>query len=977
MKGSDALSYSLAVAAAFLGTSSALPPQYFRQMQNPRLEGRPGSEFAPVNGDGRGAPMGPPVDARFSVPEAQSAEYPTDARPAQALSAAPPGAAPDAPAATPPAPAPSTPGQPAPKPAPEQPAPKPAPEQPVPKPAPEQPAPKPPAPGQPAPAPSTPGQPAPKPAPEQPAPKQPAPKPAPEQPAPAPSTPGQPAPKPAPEQPAPKPAPEQPAPKQPAPKPAPAPAPAPAPPAPAEAGKGGDNSACAKIQPEVEKFLKAHPKEQPRVPAKMAYDCLQSVPNKVGPATEMIRSLKAFVGWQSTLAFLKAPPRDYMLPPTDILGGLDDIADSAQKGQYKSEYEFQTAIVEHLVTAHDGHFSYRPDVFKAFTFRNKLIAKVASVSVDGAALPKLYHMEPLLKSINNSTGTADKGFPLAISKINGQPAAALIEALNLKYSSFQDPDSQWNSQLPSYAAPDAAPVLAASRVYQGEKVTVTYEDGSEKSEESFALLRQGVNFRGVKTGEDFYNKFCTPDSILSSPDNISFQIQKTNTSTNGTSPSTKKKPPVQPFIQGYPWPVIRDSGSNITHGYFLNGTGYDKVAVLALNAFAPDDDVKGDDYIKNYQDVIADFLVKCKDEGKTKLVVDVTGNGGGFVVAGYELFAQLFPEVKPFQANNLRLTDSLIDIARVSNNVLNGPNVTQRFKGGNERAAVSVLQNSEVTFNLMPGYVYTPEGHNMTTEDQILAPVQLKGDKFTAYQSTPYNETSADFNLTGTGSRAPAPPPVFKPDDVVILTDGTCGSTCTLFSYLAIKQANVRTTVVGGRPQVGKMQSIAGVEGSQVFAMESLAAGARAVMTLAPKDRARELRNGEMGILASAYALTRAATPGSAGSINGKNAFSMDNAQLPLQFLYQPANCRVFHTRETIMNPAETWKRVVDATWSDPDRFCVEDSQVGLNETDSIGKKKEDPLFRLGTAGVARLGAPSLAMVISAVVGVLFGLAVV
>ncbi|KAI7921688.1 peptidase S41 family protein [Pyricularia oryzae] len=902
MKGSDALGYSLAVAAAFLSASSALPPQYLREMKNPRLEGRPGSEFAPVNGDGRGGPLGPPVDAKFSTTEAQSADYPTDARPDQGQSA-PSGPVPNAPAATPPAPPPSTPGQPAPKPAPEQPAPKPAPEQP--------------------------------------------------------------APKPAPEQPAPKPAPEQPAPKQPVPK----------PPAPAETGKG-DDMACAKIQPEVEKFLKEHPKEQARIPAKMAYDCLQSVPNKVGPAQDMIRSLKAFVGWQSTLAFLKAPPRDYMLPPTDILGGLDDIADSAQKGQYKSEYEFQAAIVEHLVTAHDGHFSYRPDVFKAFTFRNKLIAKVASVSVDGAALPKLYHMEPLLKSINNSTGTASKGFPPAIVKINGQPAATLIESLNLKYSSFQDPDSQWNSQLPSYAAPDAAPVLAASRVYQGEKVTVTYEDGSEKSEQSFALLRRGVNFTGIKTGEDFYNKFCTPDSILSSPDNISFQVQKTNTSTNGTSPSTKKKPKVQPFIEGYPWPVIRDDGGNITHGYFLNGTGYDKVAVLALNAFAPDNDVQGSDYIKNYQDVIADFLVKCKDEGKTKLVVDVTGNGGGFVVAGYELFAQLFPEVKPFQANNLRLTDSLIDLARVSNNVLNGPNVTQRFKGGNERAAVSVLQNSEVTFNLMPGFVYTPEGHNMT-EEQILAPVQIKGDKFTAYQSTPYNETSADFNLTGTGSRAPAPPPVFKPDDVVILTDGTCGSTCTIFSYLAIKQANVRSTVVGGRPQVGRMQSIAGVEGSQVFAMESLAAGARAVMTLAPKERARELRNGEMGILASAYALTRAATPGSAGSVNGKNAFSMDNAQLPLQFLYQPANCRVFHTRETVMSPAETWKRVVDATWTDPDRFCVEDSQVGLNETDGIGKKKEDPLFRLGTAGVARLGAPSLAVLVSAVVGVLLGLAVV
>lgn len=124
----------------------------------------------------------------------------------------------------------------------------------------------------------------------------------------------------------------------------------------------------------------------------MAYECLQTVPNKVAPAQEMIRSLKAFVNWQSTLAFLKAPPRDYMLPPTDIQGGLDDIANQARNGQYKSEFEFQMAIQELFVTAHDGHFAYRPDVFKAFSFRNSLVAKIASVSKDGSALPKLYQL---------------------------------------------------------------------------------------------------------------------------------------------------------------------------------------------------------------------------------------------------------------------------------------------------------------------------------------------------------------------------------------------------------------------------------------------------------------------------------------------------------------------------------------------------------------------------------------------------------
>jgi hypothetical protein len=130
----------------------------------------------------------------------------------------------------------------------------------------------------------------------------------------------------------------------------------------------------------------------PTVPAQLALDCLQSVPNKPEPAVALIRSLRAFTQWQSTHAWLKAPPDGYMLPATDILGSLDNISSNAQNGIYKSEYEFQGAIVELWASAHDGHFAYRPDVFRAFGFRNNLTIDLVSVSIDGLEVPKLYHL---------------------------------------------------------------------------------------------------------------------------------------------------------------------------------------------------------------------------------------------------------------------------------------------------------------------------------------------------------------------------------------------------------------------------------------------------------------------------------------------------------------------------------------------------------------------------------------------------------
>lgn len=203
--------------------------------------------------------------------------------------------------------------------------------------------------------------------------------------------------------------------------------------------------------------------------------------------------------------------------------------------------------------------------------------------------------------------------------------------MNLDFSSFQDPDSQWNSLFPTYATPGAALTVAASLAFQGESVTLTYDNGDEATEDSFAVLRAGADFTGIKSGEDFYARFCNPDAAAASP-----------ASPTGAAPTTSTQPtPLSPTIQGYPFPVVRDSGSDTTAGYFLNGTGYDKVAVLSVASFSNGDNVGTLEYLTNFQDTVSKFLAKSKEEGKERLVIDLTGNGGGFVIAGYELFAQV------------------------------------------------------------------------------------------------------------------------------------------------------------------------------------------------------------------------------------------------------------------------------------------------------------------------------------------------
>jgi len=74
----------------------------------------------------------------------------------------------------------------------------------------------------------------------------------------------------------------------------------------------------------------------------------------------------------------------------------------------------------------------------------------------------------------------------------------------------------------------------------------------------------------------------------------------------------------------YPEAVLKHS-DGIVAGYFLNTTGHTDTAVLALLTFSPATKQEG----QEYQAVVQDFLAACTKAGKTKLVIDLSGNPGG------------------------------------------------------------------------------------------------------------------------------------------------------------------------------------------------------------------------------------------------------------------------------------------------------------------------------------------------------------
>ncbi|KAI8959426.1 hypothetical protein F5Y11DRAFT_368063 [Daldinia sp. FL1419] len=632
-------------------------------------------------------------------------------------------------------------------------------------------------------------------------------------------------------------------------------------------------------------------------PGSLAYECLRSVPNRIQPAQQLIQSLKAFVDWQSTHAWLKNPPKSYGFPAVDVQGDLDEILQTVTQGGFESEYDFQAAIVKTLFAAHDGHFFYTPDVFGAFSFQNRLAQDIVSVSIDGTSLPKLYRLSAL-----------DAGSAAPIALINGDNATDFIVTLGSQFAGFQDSDAQWNSQFPTYANPTASTFWGSNNFYLGPEFAITYENGSVESADTTATLKRGVSFSGIATGNDFYETFCTPVA----PNGVA---NEASTSPSRTKRSVGPRAPI-PFAS--PRPIVRTE-ENTTMGFFLNGNGFDDVAVLAITAFEED----SDDYLTSFQDTIQKFLAQCRSAKKQRLVIDLTSNGGGLIAAGFELFAQLFPGVNRFTANNMRLTNSLANISQILSTLSpeDQKNATDTFP--------------KFFNNISPGGVSEPQGVKFNTVQDITAPVVLQNDRFTQYIGEPFTELTVDGDTT---KSSPSP---FKPENIVLLTDGACSSTCTTFSYLMLFQERVKTVSVGGRPQNTQMQSLGGVEGGQSLGMRDIAQSAFVALSVV-KDRSQfnAFQQGDLGTLSQGYAILRAADIQNPGGVNLKNNFSPSDSKTPLQFLYEPANCRFFYTYDMLSTPQLVWQYAVDASWTDPARYCVPGSRAAVD-----GPRPIDPAF--------------------------------
>ncbi|POS72461.1 hypothetical protein DHEL01_v209148 [Diaporthe helianthi] len=645
----------------------------------------------------------------------------------------------------------------------------------------------------------------------------------------------------------------------------------------------------------------------PVVDGQLAYDCLNSVPLHAEDAVRLVRSIQPYLEWQSTTSYLKDPPADYQFPAFDIPAAFEDLVSNVKGGRYANEYAFLADLYATFSLAKDGHFRFTPDLIgAALQFRRQDIA-LASVSLDGVAVPQIYAVSDL-RAYNNGTFAS----PSPVTEINGEDAVDFLEGLSLQ-GVLQDRDALYNTMFYSpamYASNrgDWQGYFGASgrygNIYPNASTSITFENGT--TIEIPTVARVVGDFSNITDGESFYAKYCSgtvPVADVATPTPVP------NPRPGGNLTGT---PPL-----GYPTPVVMASDGSAA-GYFLPDSDVAVLALLTYGSYIP----------AEFQLAVQTLIEDAKAAGKTKLIVDVSANGGGLIFQGHDTFRQLFPQIQEDGFNRFR-----------SNELL-------QISGKQFSAAIPPGFNPETTDNdtLIYLYEYYPNFRfdlNLTNQPFVSAedkfsPQTFKGDEFTPIHRWNFddpllttNETFGfGFDVTGYRSRASNFTQPFAAEDIILLYDGYCASTCTLFSEFLRVQANVRSVTFGGRPglddsgNIPIIQNYGGVKGSNNVGYDYFSY--LADVSLSIQGNAANTTSAPVGPLSAQETSllelnldTYAANRSMGTSVNVRDNILRDNLDdgLPAQFVYEPTDCRLFYTPKSIIDPEEQWRQVAEAAW--------------------------------------------------------------
>ncbi|KAK0452279.1 hypothetical protein EV421DRAFT_890075 [Armillaria borealis] len=289
--------------------------------------------------------------------------------------------------------------------------------------------------------------------------------------------------------------------------------------------------------------------------------------------------------------------------------------------------------------------------------------------------------------------------------------------------------------------------------------------------------------------------------------------------------------------------------------------------VLALGSFS------GNSYDVMMQGLL-DGLLELRSKGAQRLVVDVMNNGGGYICVAHFLHR-------------------IIIGPRRTTEPQAGLNTTARDPAL-ARQVVQTIVDSHGTVDPATMLLYNPLGwHNIRneqfniTDNWLVPPVA----KVINRRSDAFSQTLGSECPPAT--EYPTPPPdkgLFDGSQVVIVSNGRCASSCSLFSVTMAKLEGSKTVVVGGKNDVD--QKFCGVVGGQSTDFSTIDSE---IKTTGLKNDSRAppdlLVNGVQGI-------------------TWRLGYGIWNPNEPEEWQDRPASYNLPLTLDLANNPIKIWEKV-------------------------------------------------------------------
>ena len=164
--------------------------------------------------------------------------------------------------------------------------------------------------------------------------------------------------------------------------------------------------------------------------------------------------------------------------------------------------------------------------------------------------------------------------------------------------------------------------------------------------------------------------------------------------------------------------------------------------------------------------------------------------------------------------------------------------------------------------------------------------------------------------------------PIIQCSDVTQLTDSYCHPACAVFVEMMHHEAGMRTVVAGGIPEIGPMQAVGGSRGSEAYSNNDLDLDMLSGVELNSSLAAvLPNRNVDFWVTYAGFNLRDQIRRGET---------------VPLQFTYEPADCRIFYTPRTVYNFENLWNYLIDAMWRNPS-LCVQGPTSPSTSTNTTG----------------------------------------